>query len=53
MWLDVDGLTVWDTDWPAEEPGAEMVIPPVKPFLSPGLRKVFRYKGSLMYSLSV
>lgn len=52
MWLDVDGLTVWDTDWAAEEPGPEMVTPPVKPFLSPGLRKVFRYSGSLMYSSS-
>lgn len=52
MWLDVDGLTVWDTDWAAEEPGPEMVTPPVKPFLSPGLRKVFRYRGSFMYSSS-
>lgn len=52
VWLDVDGLTVCDTDWAAEDPGPETETAPANPFLSPGLRKVFRYSGSLTYSSS-
>lgn len=52
MWLDVDGFTVCRTDCAAEDAEAEMEIAPANPFLSPELRNVFRYSGSLIYSLS-
>lgn len=51
-WLEADWLTVCKAAGAAEEPGPGMETPPVKPFLSPGLRKVFRYRGSLIYASS-
>lgn len=52
MWLDVDGFAVCRTDCAVEDEEPEMEMAPANPFLSPGLRNVFRYSGSLMYSSS-